>query len=236
MSVLSSILGKHHDPTPPAPRPAIGIVCHRLIDEDVAALEAMRVRFVRLSLYPPNGSADGGAAFIDRAVAEGLDVLAVNYRDDDQRNKDLLRWPSVQWQVGNEPDWMILTAEQAAHEAFAGDVTPGLGHGTPREWMRAYCDAYLPRFAPLAVHIYGEPSSGAVGPSLADAMAARGARDLWVTELGHTGAADLRTSLAAFTGTMVRRVYIYALWTEASDPYTITPAERDVITRYILGQ
>ena len=111
-------LPRHGDPTPPPHRPLVGLVCHRLNDMDVQALRAMRVTFVRLSLYA-NGD---GAQWIDRARAEGFDVLVVSYRTSENRRTDRIRWPGVKWQYGNEPDWPHVAPTTAAVAARLTDV------------------------------------------------------------------------------------------------------------------
>lgn len=219
------------DPTPPPHRPLVGVVAHRLNDRDVRALRAMRVTLVRLSLYP-----DGdGARWIDRARAEGFDVLVVSYRTRADRRTDRTRWPGVKWQYGNEPDWSHVTPTKAAVAASLSDVSPGLGHGTPRAWMRAFTAKMAPSRAPLAVHCYGEPLSAAVASTLADARASAGRRAIWFTEIGQKAdAVDLDKALHFFVGTPVARVYVYALWSE-SDGYTLTAAQRVVIRRFVEG-
>ena len=225
-------LPRHGDPTPPPHRPLVGLVCHRLNDMDVRALRAMRVTFVRLSLYA-NGD---GAQWIDRARAEGFDVLVVSYRTSENRRTDRIRWPGVKWQYGNEPDWPHVAPTTAAVAARLTDVSPGLGHGTPRAWMQAFTAKMVPSRAPLAVHCYGEPLSGAIAGTLADARASAGTRAIWFTEIGQKAdAVDLDKALHLLVGTPVARVYVYALWSE-SDGYTLTPAQRAVIRAFVEGR
>jgi hypothetical protein len=205
----------------PSVRPVVGVVCHRLIDEDVAALRAMGVRHVRLSLYP-----DGdGSQWIDRALSEGFDVLVVSYRAPLDHAVDVGRWPTVAWQIGNEPDYNTLSAAQVAIASRAGQVSPGLAHGTPLAWITQY-NAAKPPAQTLALHVYGD--------DLADAVRGMPTVPCWYTELGHVNAAQLDAGLRAIDGNRVARAYVYALWSEA-DGYTLSPAHRQVIRHFIQG-
>lgn len=203
--------------------PVVGVVCHRLEDRDVAALRAMGVMHVRLSLYP-----DGdGAQWIDRAVAEGFDVLAVTYRPA-QLAEDRQRWPGVRWQAGNEPDWHALGPAQVAAVGAVGDVTPGLAHGTPREWIQAY-RRMLPPGQVLALHAYGDDLTVVLAE-----LAASAAPPCWLTEIGHSDPARLLAGLRAIDGTRFARAYVYALYSPI-DGYTLGPGHQAAIRGVIGG-
>lgn len=214
-------LFSHRKPQP-LTKPTVGVVCHRVNEVDIAALRAMGVRHVRLSLYP-----DGdGAQHIDAALAGGLEVLAVSYRAPEYRAHDALRWPMVLWQVGNEPNWPTVTPQQAAERTWGGDVSSGIAHGTPTAWIVEF--ARLCSSLRLACHIYGQPLSAAVAPTLAQFPWA----GTWVTEIGDKSAGELEKALRLIDGAKYPRVYVYALWSEG-DGYTLTPAHQQVIRGFI---
>ena len=214
----------------PKPKPLLGVVCHRLNADDLAALATMHIRAVRLSLYPDGTNADQ----IDTAVAHGLDALVVSFRSPADRITDRRRWPAVRWQYGNEPDWATTTPQAAALLATGTDVSPGVAHGTPLVWMQAFSSALLPNTAPLAVHCYGSSLVAAVRPTILEAKASAGLRAIWITELGVVqDAQDLSAALEATRGQGIARVYVYALWSP-DDAYTLTPAQQQVIAGWML--
>lgn len=198
-------------------RPRIGLVCHRLDDADVAALATMGIRHVRLSLYAHFEGAD----VIDRAIRCGYDILVVTYRSAIDRPMDAARWPSVRWQVGNEPHWNIVLPASAVNE---GAVSCGLASGTPEWWIGAFALAMPPNQI-LALHAYGFPLADAVKTTLARIPAGRAC---WLTEIGCHGDAELLDAIQAIDGAKVERVYIYALWSE-SDGYTLTSEQQRLL-------
>jgi hypothetical protein len=204
---------------PTLPRPIVGVVVHRLDDTDVAQLRAMGVSCIRCSLY-----ADGsGAEVVDRAVAEGFDVLVCSYRSSRHYTADRNRWPMAKWQFDNEPDWTTETAVDASIETRGGDVTSGLAHGTPAEWAAQFFAELPPMIG--ALHAYGSPLTAAIAETIPKRDPSR---DTWLTEIGSASADELRDALASIDGRIIRRVYVYALWSP-DDAYTLTPAHRDVI-------
>lgn len=214
-------------PQPPRQRPVVGVVCHRLNADDIAALRAMGVQCVRLSLYQ-NGD---GAEWIDAALAAGFTVLAVTYRLPAERVMDAQRWPAVLWQVRNEPDWTVLAARAVALDASDGAVSPGLAHGTPAAWIAAYCDNTRSGQV-LALHAYGTPLSVAIAETVAKCPKFR---RLWLTEIGvQNDPPALAAALRAIDASVVERVYVYALWSE-SDHYTLTAAQRAAVATFIRG-
>ena len=218
-------LGFGGDPvlSPPvvAVRPRIGIVCHRLNDDDVAVLAAMRVRTVRLSLYENVA----GAEWLDRAVTEGFDILCATYRSAADRPADAARWPTVRWQVGNEPDWATIPPASIVSD---GAVSCGLASGTPAAWIEAFANAE-PTGQILALHAYGTPLKDAVTTTISRIP---NRRPCWLTEIGCHDVQELSDALNAIDGAVVDRVYVYALWSE-SDHYTLTSAQQSVIRQYV---
>lgn len=211
----------------PRPRPVVGVVCHRLNTGDVAALRAMGVQCVRLSLYQ-NGD---GAQWIDAALAAAFTVLAVTYRLPAERIMDARRWPTVLWQVGNEPDWRVSDAAAVARGATDGAVSPGLAHGTPAAWIAAYSAAARTGQV-LALHAYGIPLAAAIAETVAKRPQFR---RLWLTEIGvQNDAAALTAALRAIDASVVERVYVYALWSEG-DSYTLTAAQQAAVATFIRG-
>jgi hypothetical protein len=223
LAFLRSLFGRK-----PAPitRPLVGVCVHRVNDDDVAALRSMGVKHVRMSIYGNNA----GETWIDAALAAGLDVLCVAYRTPEQRIADKLRWPTVTWQYENEPQWRTVTPQEAAASTWGGDVTCGIGHGTPTAWINLFRSLVTPMR--LAFHIYGVPLSAAVPETLAQFPRDAGA---WITEIGDKDSAnEVAKTLRLIDGAKYPRVYVYALWSP-DDGYTLTPAHRQVIRDFIQG-
>lgn len=200
----------------------VGVVAHRLEDADVAALRSMNVRALRLSLYANRD----GAQWIDRAVFAGFDVLVVTYRTPIAHQTDRLRWPTVRWQIQNEPDLATVSPVAAAAMTCDGDVACGLRNDTPPVWIDAFA-AKLPPAMPLALHAYGQPLTLAVERRL---QAAAGIpRRLWITETGQVGGtgAELTAVFEQLEG-RAERCYVYALWSP-DDRYTMNDSQRAAI-------
>ena len=206
------------------PRMVVGVVCHRLLPEDLAALRELGVRHVRLSLYP---DADG-AQWIDAAVAAGLDVLIVSYREAIDWEADRQRWPSVSWQYGNEPDDLDTTP------STPGICSPGIRNDTPADDIHRYAARMRPRLV-LAFHSYGQPLTLAAERRL-EAVQGTG-RALWCTETGQRDGTEreLRVTLRVLERGGVERTYIYALWSP-DDGFTMSAGQRAAVRAWTRAQ
>lgn len=206
------------------PRMIVGVVCHLLRPEDRAALREMGVRHVRLSLYGDLTGAD----WIDAALEDGLDVLAVSYREPAMWHADRQRWPSVSWQYGNEP------ANLDATEPTPGLVSPGIRTDTPPDAIRRYA-ARMPAAQTLAIHSYGQPLTLAAERRLAAVQGID--RPLWVTETGQIGGTEreLLDTLRLLDRAGVQRTYAYALFSPDTG-YTFTAGQRAAITAWTRAQ
>lgn len=195
----------------------VGVVCHRLLPEDLAALRSMGVRHVRLSLYPDS---DGGE-WVQAAVDAGLVPLVVSYRDRLHWDADAAVWPMAEWQYGNEPEDLDTIPPTP------GDASPGIRNDTPAGQIRRYA-ARMPHGQRLALHVYGQPLRLAAERRL-EAADGTGRR-LWVTEIGQVGGtgADLLAALETLEAAVVERAYVYALWSP-EDGYSMTPEQRAVV-------
>ena len=207
-------------PNPPLPPIEVGVVAHRLNDADVLALRYMGVRHLRLSLY---GNLDG-EVWIDRAIAEGFSALVVSYRDVSDRAADRVRWPSVMWQYGNEPDMTKITPLQMAQYSTGGEVSPGLRTDTPPDWMSAY-KSYADPNQIFAIHIYGDELTLATERRLDAIKTISGKR--WVTEIGRINGPtdDFVRAINLMRQSGIERVYVYALWSPDTG-YTLTDAQK----------
>ncbi len=202
------------------PRMIVGVVCHRLLPEDLSTLREMGVRHVRLSLYP---NLDG-AQWIDAAIADGLDVLVVSYREDIDWTWDRQRWPGVSWQYGNEPDDLDYTP------STPGVWSPGIRNDTPADELSRYA-ARMPVGQALAFHSYGQPLTLAAQRRL-EAVQGTG-RALWCTETGQRDGTEqeLRDTLRLLERGGVERTYVYALWSP-DDGFTMTAGQRSAIKKW----
>lgn len=205
-------------------RPIVGVCTHRVNAEDVATLRAMGIGHIRQAIY-----ADfDGAQHVQAALDAGLRVLVVSYRRPEDRAPDRVRFPTVEWQYFNEPYCKGMSPIQAAVVTKGGDVTCGIDHGTPQGWLDTFLLATEPQR--VAFHIYGQPLSAAVAPTLAQFSAAIGP---WITEIGDLSADEVDKALRLIDGAKYPRVYVYALWSP-DDGFTLTGAHRDVIRRFII--
>jgi hypothetical protein len=205
------------------PRMVVGVVCHLLRPEDIAALREMGVRHVRLSLYGD----DYGSQWIDAALVEGWDVLAVSYRDPAVWESDRQRWPAVSWQYGNEPENLDATPPTP------GRCCPGMRTDSPPDAMRRYADR-MPPGQIFCFHSYGQPLTLAAERRL---EAIRGIpRTIWCTETGQIGGTEqeLRDTLRILDRAGVERTYCYALFSDHG--YTMTPGQRAAIRAWIGGR
>lgn len=206
------------------PRMIVGCVCHRLLPEDLAALRELGVRHVRLSLYP---NLDG-AQWIDAAVAAGLDVLAVSYRNAIDWPADRQRWPGVSWQYGNEP------ADLDTTPTTPGIYSPGIRNDTPADAIIRYAQR-MPAWQKLAFHAYGQPLTLAAERRL-EAVQGTG-RALWCTETGQRDGTEqeLRDTLRVLERGGVERTYVYALWSP-DDGFTMTAGQRAAVRAWTRAQ
>lgn len=184
---------------------------------------AMGVRHIRTSLY-----ADGdGSQWIDAALSAGLEVLCVTYRSAEDRVLDAGCWPTVLWQIGNEPDPLTVSPVQAAALTKGGAIACGIGHGTPQAWIDTFLIA-IGNQRP-AFHIYGQPLSGTMQETMAQFPPSA-----WITEIGDKDANELAKSLRMIDGKKFPRVYVYDLYSP-DDGMTLTPAHQQVLTQFIQG-
>ena len=214
-------------PEVPLPPIEVGVVVHRLNDDDVVALRSMGVQHLRLSLY---GDLDG-EKWIDRAITEGFSALVVSYRDISDRAADRVRWPSVIWQYGNEPDMTKIGPLQMAQFSAGGEVSPGLRTDTPPEWMVAY-KTYSDPNQIFAIHIYGDQLTLATERRLDAIKTISGKR--WVTEIGRINGPtdDFRQAINLMRQSEIERVYVYALWSPDTG-YTLTDTQKMAVQSII---
>lgn len=215
----------------PVIKPIVGVVCHRIIPADIVELRYMGVKHVRVTLYADNDGEDSINTIVNE---KDFAVLVVSKRNGIDRIEDRKRWPTVTWQYGNEPDWEVYQDPNTIMWQYNNtDVSCGLRHGTPVDWMYEFASELIPALAPLATHCYGEPLSAAVLPTIVDGNIARRWRDLWFTEMGVIqDAVELNKALNLLNNTAVKRAYIYALYSP-DDGYSLTQAQKDVIKAYI---
>ena len=184
----------------------------------------MGVRHVRLSLYP---NLDG-AQWIDAAVAAGLDVLVVSYREAIDWAADRQRWPGVWWQYGNEP------ADLDATPTTLGVCSPGIRNDTPADAIVRYAQR-MPAGQKLAFHAYGQPLTLAAQRRL-EAVQGTG-RALWCTETGQRDGREqeMRDTLRLLERGGVERTYVYALWSP-DDAFTMTVGQRAAVRAWTRAQ
>lgn len=205
------------------PRMTVGVVCHRLLPEDLAALRELGVRHVRLSLYPDS---DGGE-WVQAAVDAGLVPLVVSYRDRLYWDADAAVWPMAEWQYGNEP------ADLNTTPSTPGICSPGVRNDTPAADIRRYAQR-MPAGQALAFHAYGQPLTLAAERRL-EAVQGTG-RALWCTETGQRDGTEreLRDTLRVLERGGVERTYIYALWSP-DDGFTMSAGQRAAVRAWAQG-